>query len=43
MMKKLQGVLERESFHHFESLVGLGHGLANICYGYLQKINNYDH
>lgn len=43
MMKKLSGILKRESFHHFESFVGLAHGLANLCYGYLQKINNYDH
>jgi hypothetical protein len=41
--KKLQGVIARETFKHFESVVGWSHGLANICYGYLQKINNYQH
>jgi len=42
-LKKLSGVLPRESFHHFEDMVAWGHGLANVCYGYLQKIHEYDH
>ena len=41
--KKLQGVIARETFKHFEAIVGWSHGLANISYGYLQKINNYQH
>ena len=40
---KLSGVVARESFPHFESLVGWAHGLANISFGYLQKIHDYDH
>ena len=38
--KKLSGIVQREHFKHFDDILGWGHGLANINYGYLQKINN---
>ena len=40
---KLSGIYKKEWFHHFDSILGWAHGRANICYGYLQKINNYEH
>jgi hypothetical protein len=42
-LNKLNGVCAREHFHHFEDIVGWSHGLANISYGYLQKVEGYDH
>ena len=43
-LKKLSGIIAREHFHHFEDILAWGHGLANIGYGYLQKVKNkYDH
>ena len=42
-VKKLNGIFPRRCFHHFESIVGWAHGMANICFGYLQKISNYHH
>jgi hypothetical protein len=40
-LKKLSGIIQREHFKHFDDFLGWGHGLANINYGYLQKIDNY--
>jgi hypothetical protein len=37
-VKKLGNILEREHFQYIESLLGWGHGIANICYGDLQKV-----
>lgn len=42
-MQKLSGVIKRETFHHFEDLLSWGHGRANICYNYLQTIDDYNH
>ena len=37
-LKKFQGILKREHFKYFESLAGWAHGIANICYADLQKV-----
>jgi hypothetical protein len=35
---KLSGVIGKESFSHFEAMVGWAHGRANLCYTSLQKV-----
>jgi hypothetical protein len=35
---KLSGVIGKESFSHFEAMVGWAHGRANLCYTPLQKL-----
>jgi hypothetical protein len=40
MVGKLSGIIKREWFVHFESLLGWAHGRANLAYGYLQPIRN---
>ena len=36
---RLNGIIPREHFHNVEYLVGWAHGVANICYGLLQEID----
>jgi hypothetical protein len=42
-VKKLGCIIKRECFHHMQDICDWAHGHANINYGYLQKIDNYEH